>query len=115
MKNTKHILWGILVGFINGFFGSGGGVIAVLVLKKFFGLEEKKAHATALGIILPLSCASLFMYTESKVDFSVVLLCATGGALGGVTGAKLLNKIPKKWLKIVFGAVMIASGVRMVL
>ena len=62
MKNIKNILWGIPIGFVNGFFGSGGGVVAVYVLKRVFKLEDKKAHATALSIILPLSCASLFMY-----------------------------------------------------
>ncbi|MBQ7875763.1 MAG: sulfite exporter TauE/SafE family protein [Clostridia bacterium] len=115
MKNIKNILWGIPIGFINGFFGSGGGVIAVLVLRKFLDVDDKRAHATALGIILPLSCASLFMYKKAEVDFFIVLLCAIGGAVGSIVGAKMLNKIPKKWLKIVFGTVMILSGVRMVL
>lgn len=115
MKNIKNILWGIPIGFINGFFGSGGGVIAVLVLKKFLKVDDKRAHASALAIILPLSCASLFIYKNAQVDFHIVLLCAIGGILGSIVGAKLLNKIPKKWLKIIFGAVMIISGGRMVL
>ncbi len=87
----------------------------MLVLKKFLEVDDKRAHATALGIILPLSCASLFMYKKAEVDFFLVLLCAIGGAVGSIVGAKMLNKIPKKWLKIVFGTVMILSGVRMVL
>ena len=115
MEIMKNILWGIPIGLVNGFFGSGGGVIAVLVLKKFFKLDEKKAHATALGIILPLSCASLFMYSEAKAEVHIVLLCALGGALGAVVGAKLLGKISKKWIKVGFGIVMVLSGVRMFL
>ena len=115
MKNIKNILWGIPIGFVNGFFGSGGGVVAVYVLKRVFKLEDKKAHATALSIILPLSCASLFMYKGAKADFKLVLLCAIGGSVGSVIGAKFLNRIPKKWLKVSFGAVMILSGVRMIL
>lgn len=116
MKYLKNILWGIPIGFVNGFFGSGGGVIAVLVLKKFLATEAKKAHATALGIILPLSCASLIMYkSETKVDITLVVLCAVGGCIGAFLGAKFLSKIPKKWLKIIFGAVMILSGGRMIL
>lgn len=114
MKNIKNILWGIPIGFVNGFFGSGGGVVAVYVLKNILKVEDKKAHATALGIILPLSCASLFMYQKSEVDFKIVLLCAIGGSIGGIIGAKFLRKIPKKWLKIVFGLVMILSGLRMI-
>ena len=115
MKNLKNILWGIPIGFVNGFFGSGGGVVAVYVLKKILEVEDKKAHATALSIILPLSCASLFMYKSSQVDFKLVLLCAIGGSLGSILGARFLNRIPKKWLQIGFGAVMVLSGVRMIL
>ncbi len=115
MKKIKNILWGIPVGFVNGFFGSGGGVVAVYVLKKFLKVEDKKAHATALSIILPLSCASLFMYKNSKADLNLVLLCAIGGSVGSILGARLLNRIPKKWLKIAFGTVMVLSGVRMII
>lgn len=115
MKNIKNILWGIPIGFVNGFFGSGGGVVAVYVLKKFLKVEDKKAHATALSIILPLSCASLFVYQKSEADFKIVLLCAIGGSLGSVIGAKFLKRIPKKWLKIAFGSVMVLSGLRMIL
>lgn len=115
MKNIKNILWGIPIGFINGFFGSGGGVAAVFVLKKFLNTEAKRAHATAISIILPLSCASLFMYTtKTQADFKTILLCAAGGCAGGFLGAKFLGKIPKKWLKILFGGVMIISALRMI-
>lgn len=112
----KNILWGIPIGFVNGFFGSGGGVVAVIVLKKFLDTDVKKAHATAIGIILPLSCASLFMYQKSAAaDVKTIVLCAVGGMAGGFFGAKFLGKIPKKWLRIGFGAVMVISGLRMVM
>lgn len=116
MNIIKNILWGIPIGFVNGFFGSGGGVVAVLVLKKILGVEARRAHATALGIILPLSCASLFVYgTKTKADLALVVLCAIGGSIGAVLGAKFLSRIPKKWLKILFGGVMIISGLRLVM
>lgn len=115
MKKIKYLLWGIPVGFINGFFGSGGGVVAVLVLKKVLKMSDKKAHATAISIILPLSCASLFVYSRGGTDMKTIFLCAAGGVFGSVIGAKALNKMPKKWIKISFGAVMIISGARMIL
>lgn len=115
MKNIKNILWGIPIGLINGFFASGGGVAAVYILEKFLHLEAKKAHATAIGIILPLSCASLFVYGSSaQVQLKTIMLCALGGCAGGLVGARLLNRMPKRWLKTAFGAVMIVAGVRMI-
>ena len=44
-----------------------------------------------------------------------MILCEIVGSVGSVIGAKFLNRIPKKWLKVSFGAVMILSGVRMIL
>ena len=61
MKKVKKIyivLFGALIGVINGFFGGGGGMVVVPLLTKMFGLEQKKAQATALFIILPISLVS---------------------------------------------------------
>lgn len=116
MNKLKAVLCGIPIGFINGFFGSGGGVCAVYVLEKMLKTEAKKAHATAIGIILPLSLASLCLYgTKTTPDWNLIILCSSGGMIGGVIGAKFLGKIPKRWLKMLFGIVMIISGVRMIL
>lgn len=116
MNILKTVLSGIPIGFINGFFGSGGGVAAVYVLEKILKTDAKKSHATAIGIILPLSIASLFMYgTKALADTRTVVLCSVGGCIGGAVGAKILGKIPKKWLKILFGGVMVISGARLIL
>ena len=52
-KKYFNALTGIAVGICNGFFGSGGGMIAVPMLEKG-GSEAKKAHATSIAITLPL-------------------------------------------------------------
>ena len=61
-RGFLSVLVGCFVGFINGFFGGGGGMIAVPTLAKFYDLEEKKAHATSIAVILPLSIASSIIY-----------------------------------------------------
>ena len=65
LQNFYAVLGGLAVGFANGFFGAGGGMLAVPVLTFIMGLEEKKAHATALLIILPLSIISSIIYGKS--------------------------------------------------
>ena len=110
----KGLLWGIPIGFINGFFASGGGIIAVLTLQKFFSLEEKKAHATSIIIILPLTIAGVFIYTMAGFsDVSVISKAAAGAVLGAFLGAKLLSGLSGRFLRIGFGCVMIAASVRM--
>ncbi len=110
------LLYGALIGVINGFFASGGGIAAVLILEKFLKLETKKAHATAIAVILPLSLASLAVYGfKGYIDWPLVLKASVGGTLGAAVGAKLLERLPKKYIKICFGAVMVIAGFKMML
>lgn len=110
----KALLWGIPIGFINGFFASGGGIVAVLVLQKFFSLDEKKAHATSIMIILPLTIAGVVVYTAAGFsDMPVIIKTAAGAAVGALLGAKLLSRLSGKFIRIGFGVVMVAASVRM--
>ena len=83
--NYKTILIGAVTGFANGLFGSGGGTIVVPCMERFLGVEEHKAHATAIAIILPLSLLSIAFY-----------------------------KVSGKWLHRIFGLFMIIAAVRMI-
>ena len=114
MTKIKKFFIGSLVGFINGFFASGGGIVAVLSLKKFMKLEEKKAHATAIAIILPLSLASIVVYTHGGFgDFSYIVKASIVGVIGALIGAKLLNKLRKEYISLGFGIIMVIAGIRM--
>ena len=99
MKNTNgkkitYLICGAIVGFVNGFFGGGGGMVCVPVLKKFCGYTEKQAHATSIGVILPLSIVSSFVYIfNNDMEFLSLLLLTIGAVLGGIMGAKILNKL----------------------
>lgn len=106
---------GIATGLANGFFGAGGGTLLVPFMERFLKVEEHKAHATAIGIILPLSIVSAIVYSNNSLDWKVIMFVSIGGLLGGYTGAKFLNKISKKNLHKVFGAFMLVAGVRMIL
>ena len=69
-KKCFNAFTGIAVGICNGFFGSGGGMIAVPMLEKG-GSEAKKAHATSIAITLPLSIISGLVYFKGgSLDFS---------------------------------------------
>lgn len=112
----KALLWGIPIGFINGFFASGGGIIAVLVLQKFFSLDEKKAHATSIMIILPLTVAGVFVYTMAGfTDVPVIMKAAVGATLGALIGAKLLSRLSGRFIRIGFGAIMVFASVKLLI
>jgi len=63
LKKSSKQRWvgGLLPGFLNGLLGTGGGILAVQQLK-VRGCSPQEAHATALGLMLPLSALSLGAY-----------------------------------------------------
>ena len=111
-KRWKTVLIGSITGFANGLFGSGGGTIVVPCMERFLSVEEHKAHATAIAIILPLSLLSILFYVW-KTD--VLWSMALWASAGGFAGAKLLSRVSGIWLHRIFGAFMIAAAMRMIL
>ena len=113
--NIKNSLIGMITGFINGTFGSGGGTLRVPALKNILKVEEHKSHATALGIIVFLTTSSSALYIiNGTYDLKLTFKVAIGSVIGGIIGAKLLNRCSGKFLRIFFGSVMIIAALRMV-
>lgn len=113
--NFKTVFSGISVGIVNGLMGAGGGMLAVPILKKT-GLDQRKAQANAIAIILPISIVSCVMYLiRGNVQISDALPFLPGGILGTVIGTFLLSKLPTKLLKKIFAAFMIWAGVRLLM
>jgi hypothetical protein len=116
MKNKiLGALGGVIIGIMNGLLGAGGGMLAVPMLKKF-GLDQTRAHATAVAVIFPLSILSaaayLYLGRFELGDAAVYLLPGIAGALAG---ALLLAKIPQTWLRKIFACFIIWAGIRMVM
>ena len=115
VKNIIAISGGALAGFVNGLFGGGGGMIIVPLLTLVLGFNAKNAHATAILIILPLSLLSgLFYAYFGTLNYKIGIPVSIGVTIGGVIGALLLSKLSSKWVVIIFSAVMIAAGVKMI-
>ncbi len=117
MQKKHTVGWiGLVTGFANGLFGSGGGTIVVPAMEKFLGTSAHKSHATAIGIILPLSMLSLGIYIwKTDVVWDVALWASLGGCVGGLVGAKLLKKLSGIWLHRIFGLFLLIAAVRMIL
>lgn len=118
MKNgyKKAIISGTALGAINGFFGGGGGMIAVPLLSGALGYTDKQSHATAILVIAPVCFVSAIIYIIGGFTRADVIIPATiGNVTGGLLGAELLGKIPEIWTDIIFIVVLVVAGVKMVI
>lgn len=113
-KTVRRASAGLLTGAVNGLFGGGGGMVAVPLLKNMLGYTEKRAHATAILVIAPVCAVSAVTYIiNGYFSAEVVIPAAIGSVAGGMVGALLLDKLPVFIVNLVFIAVMLAAGLRM--
>ena len=121
MKQENVSLWkcllaGLAAGFVNGFFGAGGGMVLVPLLIWLVGLPDKLAFSSAISIILPLCIVSLVIYgRHDMLPLSDALPYLLGGAGGGVLAGLWFQKVPAKWLHLALGALILLGGVRLLL
>ena len=112
-KTAQRVVCGAVVGAANSLFGGGGGMIAVPLLEKT-GLEEKRAHATAILLILPISLFSFLFYVfRGLYDVNVLIPTALGVTAGGLLGARLLGKLPVKIVNYLFALLQAIAGIFM--
>lgn len=112
----KRVPWlpaafaGGAAGFVNGFFGGGGGMVLVPLLVSRCGLDRRRAFASSVAIILPLCILSAgIYYFRGNLDPLRALPYLAGGLAGGAIGGKLFEKVPIIWLRRIF-ALLILYG-----
>ena len=111
---VKQVTAGALTGTVNGIFGGGGGMIAVPLLSKMLGYEERQAHATAIFVIAPVCAASAIVYIiNGYADLEVIIPAAVGTVAGGFVGAYSLSRFSSAAVSYIFLAIMFAAGLRM--
>lgn len=105
---------GLVVGFMSGLFGVGGGVLIVPALVLLMRFEQKVATGTSLLAVGPISLAGTLAYAlEGNVDWVVSLFLAIGMVGGGVLGSYLLTKLHTTLISWIFVGVLVIIAVRM--
>ncbi len=114
---------GIGTGFASGFLGVGGGFIMTPVQYWIFtamgvptDMAIKLAFGTSLLAILPIAASGTWRHHRmGAVWWRVAIIMGCSGLAGGFAGATLATHLPGAGLKIAFGAVALAVGVRMLI
>lgn len=105
----QSIISGIMVGFICGFVGAGGGMMMLMILTSVLGYELKTAVGTSVFIM------TFTAFTGSVSHFSfggapnvpVLILCMLFTAIFARVAAKFANKATPKTLNRITGIILV--------
>ena len=112
----RPALCGAAAGFVNGFFGAGGGMVLVPLLILLGKMEDKKAFSSSVCSILTHCLVSLGIYAaKGMLPLLDALPYLIGGAGGGVLAGLLFRKVPARALHLTLGALILLGGVRLLL
>ena len=121
LKSKKESLilavCGFFAGLVNTLIGAGGGVILVFAMSFFVsGVAEKSVYAVTNATIMLLSFLSVISYIrQGAVDFGEIVFFVAPALIGGFVGALLLGKIKTRYLRLIFAAITLYSGVKLLL
>ncbi|MGH2752119.1 MAG: TSUP family transporter [Actinomycetota bacterium] len=105
---------GLAAGLLSGLLGVGGGIILVPLLVGVVHLSQHHAHATSLAAIVPIAAVGALTFArDDAVDLVVAGLLVLGALVGAPLGARILAGLEAGLLKTLFGLLMIAVGIQL--
>ena len=83
------------------------------MLTRYCKLDQRRAFATSVAVILPLCILSAAVYLlRGGLDVTQALPYLIGGAVGGWAGGKWFKGVRMDWLRRGFGLLLIYGGVK---
>ncbi|WP_299960168.1 sulfite exporter TauE/SafE family protein [uncultured Modestobacter sp.] len=108
----KVVAAGLLVGFMTGFFGVGGGFVVVPALVLALRMPMQQAVATSLLVIALNSTSSLLARAGSAhFDWSVIVPFTLAAVAGSLAGKKVADRFSGMALTRAFAVLLIAVAV----
>ena len=109
----RSILCGMMIGFICGFVGAGGGMMMLLVLTSVLGYELKTAVGTSVFVMTftALTGALSHFAIGGAPDMWCLVFCVLSTFLWARVAAKIANKAEAKTLNRVVGIVLVVLGI----
>lgn len=110
----QSVLCGMLIGFICGFIGAGGGMMMLLILTMVLGYELKTAVGTSVFIMTFTAftgSVSHFLIDTQAPDMTVLLLCILFTLVFARIGAHFANRASTKTLNRATGVILVTLGI----
>ena len=112
-RAVQSVICGVIIGFICGFIGAGGGMMMLLILTSVMGYELKTAVGTSVFIMTftALTGAVSHFAIGGMPDMLVWILCVLFTLLWARIAAVFANKAQPKTLNQATGVVLVVLGV----
>lgn len=112
-RAVQSVICGVIIGFICGFIGAGGGMMMLLILTSVMGYELKTAVGTSVFIMAftALTGAVSHFAIGGMPDMLVWVLCVLFTLLWARIAAVFANKAQPKTLNQATGVVLVVLGI----
>ena len=116
-KVIQSIVAGVVIGFICGFVGAGGGMMMLLILTSILGYELKTAVGTSVFIMAftALTGAGSHMVIGGAPNWLALFVCVFATLAGALAAARFANRAGTKLLNRITGVGLAALGLAMIL
>lgn len=112
-RAVQSIVCGLLIGFICGFVGAGGGMMMLLILTSVLGYELKTAVGTSVFIMAFTAFTGSISHFAigGAPDWTVLILCMVFTLLWARIAAVFANKATAKTLNRATGVILVVLGI----
>ena len=112
-RAIQSVICGMLIGFICGFVGDGGGMMMLLILTSVLGYELKTAVGTSVFIMAftALTGAVSHFAIGGAPDWTIFILCVVFTLLWARIAARFANKATPETLNRVTGVILVILGI----
>ena len=112
-RAVQSIVCGLLIGFICGFVGAGGGMMMLLILTSVLGYELKTAVGTSVFIMAFTAFTGSISHFAigGEPDWTVLILCMVFTLLWARIAAVFANKATPKTLNRATGVILVVLGI----
>ncbi len=109
-------LLGMLVGFLGGLLGIGGGVIMMPLLFYVVGQETKYAARTSTMLSFMISLLATTLHaSKGNVNYLLVIFLISGAFIGAKIGVAIQRKMGGKTIRKYFAFVVLAAAVMVII
>lgn len=113
----RSVVSGVVIGFICGFVGAGGGMMMLLILTSVLGYELKTAVGTSVFVMTftAFTGAMSHFVIGGKPDMLILVMCVLSTLLWARIAAKIANRAKPETLNRVVGVVLLVIGAAVLL